>query len=382
MGPMADTHAWDQLAASNESVDDRVLAWYSSARESLRSLTPGAKNNNIEEATCQWKPAVGEIAKIEPGSCWRSDGWRVLSKKYSEIMNLVHRRRRPEWDWAIIQNLKRNAGKLVASARKPEDGKELMQAWLDEADAAVNEGDTARLGTLLTVAANFAKEAETETLKRDSEKWKEWAGSGKNTSSGKAIPSKQAYQWARCPAGWTQPVLDMASKEDDVPDDNALSFDDLPSELAHENGIRAGEQHADVMVPLGPQAEVDVTANTWALLWKEYEEYLVAISPDDTSMLDLLTADDIFYAAMSFPMDTGLGADNFAPRAIARLPRKALQVLADLLNEMERQGKWAQCLSLGLLALIQMRTAVVMSPIGLLPPSLLGISAMRTKLRH
>ena len=127
----------------------------------------------------------------------------------------------------------------------------------------------------------------------------------------------------------------MAAKENDVPDDDSLSYDDLPAELAHGGSTPAGEQHPELMVPLGLQAEVDTTADTWAVLWKEYTEYMVTVDPDDASRLEPLAGADVYYAAMSFPIGTGLGADNLAPRAIARLPRRALQVLADLLNLME-----------------------------------------------
>ena len=90
----------------------------------------------------------------------------------------------------------------------------------------------------------------------------------------------------------------------------------------------------------------------WAALWKECSDYTACISPDDDSRLDPLDADDIYFAAMSFPIETGLGADNLAPRAVERLPRRALQVLADLLNTMEAEGVWAAGLCMVLIALI------------------------------
>ena len=232
-------------------------------------------------------------------------------------MHLTHRQAEPTKDWAVISSLIKSSEKLIQGSKHPDDGKQLMLAWLHEAKGAADGYDTVMLNRLITVASDFASAAEEESMKKDSEQWRKWAGSEKCTSTGKAIPTRSAFQWARSPAGWSKPMLGLAAKEDEVKDDDTLSYDDLPSELSHGRSTPAIGQHPDVMVPLGLQAEVDSTTEVWATLWEEFKEYLINIDPDDDSRLDPLTADDIYYAAMSFPVDTGLGADNVAPRAMA-----------------------------------------------------------------
>ena len=178
-GPMADTNAWEELAASQDSISDKVAAWYKNARVSLRSLMTGSKNNGIEEAVCCWKPAIGEKARIEPGSSWRSDTWRVMAKRFTEIMHLTHRQADPTKDWAVISSLMKSSEKLIQGSKHPDDGKQLMLAWFHEAKEAADGYDTVMLNRLITVASDFASAAEEESMKKDSEQWRKWAGSEK-----------------------------------------------------------------------------------------------------------------------------------------------------------------------------------------------------------
>ena len=143
-----------------------------------------------------------------------------------------------------------------------------MMAWLASAKSAISEEDVKRLGILGQVAANFAGQAEAESAKLNSENWKRWAGADQKTASGKAVPSKEAYRWAKAPTGWIMPIMGLASKEDEVPDEDPLSYDDLPSELSHGKKHDGIGQDSELLVPLGPQAEVDTTADWWAKLWK------------------------------------------------------------------------------------------------------------------
>ena len=65
-----------------------------------------------------------------------------------------------------------------------------------------------------------------------------------------------------------------------------------------------------------------------------------------------LAAELIPLAAMTFPGNTGLGHDNIAPRALARLSLAALQALADLYVAFERFGGWPLALDLVLIVLL------------------------------
>ena len=83
--------------------------------------------------------------------------------------------------------------------------------------------------------------------------------------------------------------------------------------------------------------------------------------PADLDELPPLDAFSMRAAALSFPADTGLGADNIAPRALARLSDSALEALARL-----EAGSWCQVLSLVLIVLLP-KTDGGLRPIGLFP---------------
>ena len=57
-------------------------------------------------------------------------------------------------------------------------------------------------------------------------------------------------------------------------------------------------------------------------------------------------------AATTFPADTGLGADNMAPRAFTRLSDEAIAALALLFIAFEKFGDWPQLLDLVLIVLL------------------------------
>ena len=71
-------------------------------------------------------------------------------------------------------------------------------------------------------------------------------------------------------------------------------------------------------------------------------------------------------AAKTFPAHTGLGSDNFAPRALERLSDESLQALATILNRAEQSGEWCKALQLVLIVLLP-KPDGDRRPIGLLP---------------
>ena len=71
-------------------------------------------------------------------------------------------------------------------------------------------------------------------------------------------------------------------------------------------------------------------------------------------------------AALRFPADTGVGADNVAARALASLPSRMLDELAALLNQCEDQGGWPERWQLVLIVLLP-KPDGGKRPIGLFP---------------
>ena len=111
---------------------------------------------------------------------------------------------------------------------------------------------------------------------------------------------------------------------------------------------------------------VDIEAEKWAELWKERETYAAAIPAEECAFSTELLADAITAAAKTFPADTGVGMDNIAPRALARLSEESIQALAFLLRQLEALGQWTKVLDLVLIVLLP-KADGGLRPIGLLP---------------
>jgi hypothetical protein len=71
-------------------------------------------------------------------------------------------------------------------------------------------------------------------------------------------------------------------------------------------------------------------------------------------------------AALTFPAGTGVGADNFAPRAVARLSAVARSSLAAILMATEKLGQWGNAMHCTLIVLLP-KTTGGLRPIGLQP---------------
>ena len=174
----------------------------------------------------------------------------------------------------------------VKSAKKEQDERHLMEAWVD---AAVTSKDSSEaISQLVAVADRFAEKAEAEARARDSKEWKAWATTDQECKSGRRMPSRAAFQWARSPSGWTKPALGAQEDEDEVPDDP--DYEDHGPDNALSDPKRVIEKESRLWrkpeaIPLGAQAEVNQTANAWAKLWDEDGQYLAAITPDDTTRL-------------------------------------------------------------------------------------------------
>ena len=106
-------------------------------------------------------------------------------------------------------------------------------------------------------------------------------------------------------------------------------------QLCSEEALRDGLNQ----VPLPDQAAVEATAGDWADLWQSNAVYDPGAFPIDMAMLSLLGNWAIRTAAESFPIGTGLGHDNIAPRALLRLSEAAISALALLFAAFERLGR-------------------------------------------
>ena len=125
-------------------------------------------------------------------------------------------------------------------------------------------------------------------------------------------------------------------------DDNGRVPNDEGDQPYDDDVAVASGKHAPgtlINEPLCEQAEVDKEAAMWSKLSNSNDEYK-NIDFGDVNNFDIraIKGIDIVEAAKTFPVSTGLGADNFAPRAVCRLPEETLEHLAMIMNAAEELG--------------------------------------------
>jgi hypothetical protein len=142
---------------------------------------------------------------------------------------------------------------------------------------------------------------------------------------------------------------------------------DRPEQISVGEQAQQTNHSASLSAPRSDQGEIDSIAQAWAALWhtsKVYEP--LDFHGIDDEALEPLTVDDLLRAASTFPVTTGLGVDNFSPRAILRLPRSLVQQMVDLLNKGEQRGEWDEELALVVIVLLP-KDDGGHRPIGLFP---------------
>ena len=153
-------------------------------------------------------------------------------------------------------------------------------------------------------------------------------------------PTRRAFQFIRTPVGWSDAPISTIKREDAIPtvdpdpilhhsqgDQDAsqqLVYDDIPALLPTNC---SDSSFVPVAVPLGTQAAVELEADQYAELWFEGACSLPLPIPCEPAP-PVLTAESLRDAALTFPIGTGVGTENVAPRAFARLSAATLANLA------------------------------------------------------
>ena len=102
------------------------------------------------------------------------------------------------------------------------------------------------------------------------------------------------------------------------------------------------EGSSHVLAPLADQTVVETQASELATIWHEDREYPELPWPAAQQQLQQLMPWAITVASATFPLGTGLGADNISPRAISRLSAAAVAALATIFMAFEANGSWCK----------------------------------------
>ena len=203
-----------------------------------------------------------------------------------------------------------------------------------------------------------AKKVEGATLKLNTTKWKQAIGA--SSVEGKAaMPNRLTYRWVKGLEGWPPSKIAPNAWHDEC------EVEDSGAELTAELQLQ-GYAEGDFDIPLSDQAVVDSEAEDWAVLWQETAHYVAPDFDHSPPLASPLLEEGIRMAARSFPANTGLGADNVAARAIARLSSPAIIALIALFLCFEAAGDWCMAVNLVLIVLLP-KPDGGRRPIGLFP---------------
>jgi hypothetical protein len=315
----------------------------------------------------RWEPPIRHTAKPWTGSSSLSVMWRSLARRAEEISKVLSRTdSAPGMIEAAARHITAAAEAHKSLGRTlQEEVCQQVTSWAASLQLAWLSPSASWAQSLSFIADVKARKLEAATASLKASRWRAAVGSPNPFTAAAATPTKVAYRWIKGNAGWTQNPAGPIVKNDDVPDE-----DDLPIAQQQEGSqcLVPSQSQLDqnLEVPLSDQAAVDKQADEWGTLWQELKEYEAPAFNIDEAPLQALLPDAICPAAASFPIGTGLGADNISPRAFMRLSRSAIIAFATLLMAFEKKGGWCQILNLILIVLLPKATGGF-RPIGLFP---------------
>ena len=367
-GPMPRPPCYSEVmqhVANPDTLDLAVTSWYSLARHEWSSLV--GRSLEHKAPRFRWTSAVGSLAHPQAGATTLSAMWRSLARNAQDRGRLV-----VEGISALTATkMSVLEGQLTAAPAairalcisKRAEAEQPVLAWTLALRSAVWASSQCWIQSLAAVADIKAQKLEMLTARARSAQWRARIGASSPKEGHPACPTQYAYRWVRGLAGWQPSPIGHTSENDSVPSEpTGDSFDD---EVTMDS-VSHGPDVYDRLIPLADQAAVEKEANTWAQLWKSDDQYCMPSFSAPSEQLGALYPCALRMAASSFPIGTGLGSDNIAPRAMLRLSDVALLALALLLTCFEALGEWTRALDLVLIVLLP-KADGGFRPIGLFP---------------
>ena len=349
-----------------QELDDSMRLWQDAARTEWRSLIGALPD--FRAPSFKLAPAPGPRAEDVPDSSRLAQQWRTLAMRSQELASIACSTfAQPR---QVVEVTRRHLLKMqqlvAAMAKRDTTVGDSASAWLLALLSAHCCKQFPDVWKLQHVARLKAQAADSGTRAAAQKAWRNWIRGGSHTSSSH-YPTKRAFNFVRGAVGWTRSPLGLAELDDDEPDGQCTNS--LP-ELSSQHAIQLqiwSDSHAKHV--LSDQAAVDLEATVWATEWGEHRPYSNGIDDVDCVPPPALIVDTLRSTAMTFPVHTGLGADNVSPRAFARLSDELLLWLCLLYAASEKLGHWPSILHLVMIVLIP-KPDGGRRPIGLFPTAI------------
>jgi hypothetical protein len=196
------------------ALDAKMEHWYHVARRELRGVCTSTANKLVK-AKLQYVNAVGKLAEPQPGASWQSHTWQALGRRFTEVLRVGNRG--DDYSTALTHTHLKKSWLSIAVAWKDGPLSHTLTAWMDAATTATANHDTVALGSLIRTAISNGKLADKLACEANARDWVSWATHGQKKRSGGTLPTRRAFQWFRCPAGWTKAIIGTAQEEAATP---------------------------------------------------------------------------------------------------------------------------------------------------------------------
>jgi len=275
----------------------------------------------------------------------------------------------PTWE-ALVRRHFAKASQAVAVAPLDDQERVGAYAWLDAAADLLRRGCLLEVRRHSALAIRAAKRLEDRRLHAVQVQWKNDLVVTSAEAPGPSRPSRLAYRWLRGNGGWQKSPVGPAWLNDAVAEDQKeAAEDECPAHQVEPAGRPSRvwrPSDDDRQEVLCDQADVEREAGEWASLWDEDAAYDLDVDPHGCRNLIPLRVWALQRAALTFPVGTGKGSDNVAPRAFARLSVSLLTALCVILMAAELDGRWPSIVDFVLIVLLP-KTDGGRRPIGLFP---------------
>ncbi len=352
-----------ELAKNPDTLNEAMRSFYVGARTEWSQIA--GEQLTFRMHRFKFEPPNRTLARPWTGSSNVSVVWRSLARKAEEVSAVIQHHLHD--DPLLCDAARRHvasaasAWKTLCNSQREAVAPEVRR-WAASLAEAWARGSARWANSLAHLADTRAKKLETIVASIRASCWR--ASIGMVCPNGSARPTKLAYRWIQGTAGWSRSPVGNIACNDDVPNEGEED-DDLCAQMDGQHLIPSGSQIDMLQIPLCDEAAVDREAKEWASLWKESAQYDNPIFHNPPA-LEALMPNAVAIAANSFPIGTGLGVDNIAPRALSRLSHQALVALVALFMAFECKGDWCEVLNLVLIVLLP-KSAGGFRPIGLFP---------------
>ena len=341
-----------------EALDAAFQSWYGQARAEWASLQ--CSETASFQAYFVWRPP--RVAQPVPDATKQSALWRSIAGRLRDIGRMADKQYIACRSKLVSTHLYR-IGTVIEGCGLDHSQLSDARCWKARAILAVFQADWFSLQSLVRDALDKASQLETNARDVACRQWRAWLQSNAPSRGAGLLPGKNAYRTVKGLAVYADSPVGPQHMHESIPDEHDAD-DKMLLSTCEVSACCSDGPH--VMVPLCDQADVDREAEGWASLWKEKTDYTFQPDPSEEAFLAAILPSMLLRAAASFPVGTGLGADNFSPRAIARLSTTVVAALCKLLYACELLGDWPTVLRLVLIVLLP-KSDGGRRPIGLFP---------------